>query len=60
MSNLSIDRSVEVWVDSTKKDWFPDTKAEVEADFYEIDGEELYCLKKSVTKDEEGNWKFIK
>lgn len=59
MSNLSIDRALEVWKDSTKQDWFPDTKAEVEADLYEIDGEELYCLNNSVTKDEEGNWKFI-
>lgn len=59
MDKLTIGKSAEVWIDSTKQDWFPDTKAEVEADFYEIDGEELYCLKNSVTKDEEGNWKFI-
>jgi hypothetical protein len=60
MDNLTIDKSVEVWINSKRQDWFPESVADEVAELFEIDGEELYCLKKSVTKDEEGNWKFIK
>ena len=61
MDNLTIDRSVEVWISSKKQDWFPESKAEREAELYEIDGDEKICLKTAVVQDKKtGEWHFVK
>ena len=61
MDNLTMDRSVEVWINSEVKDWFPESKAEIEAEVFEIDGEEKICLKTAVVQDKEtGEWRFVK
>lgn len=57
-SYLSIDYSVEVWVNSKKQDWLPKLLARRDAQTVEINGEEKLCLNKAIKQDEEGNWHF--
>ena len=59
-SNLSINRSVEVWINSKEQDWFPETGLDQVAELFTIDGEEKICLKSAIKQDDTGEWHFIK